>query len=220
LKDAGVDVTWASARFTYTHEKCFIIDNTTAWIDTMNATYSARTANREYLVPDTDPADIAEAEAIFEADHAGATIKPTGKLVVSPVSMRSGIENLIAGAKTSLQFEVEEFDDGDIASAMCAATKRGVKAEGLLSNATQSSTGKSTVTTLKGCGVPMKMLATPYVHAKAIVVDGARAYIGSANFSPTSLDQNRELGVITADSTAVGTVAKTIAGDISSGTAL
>ena len=38
-----------------------------------------------------------------------------------------------------------------------------------------------------------------YIHGKAIVVDGTTAYVGSQNFSPSSLDADRELGVITTD---------------------
>ena len=42
-----------------------------------------------------------------------------------------------------------------------------------------------------------------YVHAKAIVVDGRRAFVGSENLSAASLDHNRELDVIVADPSAV-----------------
>jgi phosphatidylserine/phosphatidylglycerophosphate/cardiolipin synthase-like enzyme len=35
-----------------------------------------------------------------------------------------------------------------------------------------------------------------YVHAKAIVVDHNIAFVGSQNFTPTSLGENRELGAI------------------------
>ena len=38
--------------------------------------------------------------------------------------------------------------------------------------------------------------ATPYIHAKAIVVDGLRAYVGSINFSTNSLHNAREVGII------------------------
>ncbi len=34
-----------------------------------------------------------------------------------------------------------------------------------------------------------------YIHAKVIDVDGAKAFLGSENFSTASLEYNRELGV-------------------------
>jgi phosphatidylserine/phosphatidylglycerophosphate/cardiolipin synthase-like enzyme len=51
------------------------------------------------------------------------------------------------------------------------------------------------------------------VHAKAIVADGARLYVGSINLSAASLDSNRELGVILDDAAAAARVAATIALD-------
>ena len=52
-----------------------------------------------------------------------------------------------------------------------------------------------------------------YVHAEAIVVEGRRAFVGSENLSAASLDHNRELGVIVADTGAIQTLESTFDGD-------
>ncbi len=52
-----------------------------------------------------------------------------------------------------------------------------------------------------------------YIHAKAIVADGKRAFVGSQNFSPASLDHNRALGVIINDRDAIATLEQTFASD-------
>jgi phosphatidylserine/phosphatidylglycerophosphate/cardiolipin synthase-like enzyme len=52
-----------------------------------------------------------------------------------------------------------------------------------------------------------------YVHAKVIVVDGRRAFVGSENLSTASLDHNREVGVIVADPGAIQTLESTFDGD-------
>ena len=52
-----------------------------------------------------------------------------------------------------------------------------------------------------------------YIHAKAIIVDEQRAYVGSQNFSRTSLEFNRELGVIVSDPLAVARLTAVFAGD-------
>ena len=65
LTKMGIQVAWASTAFTLTHEKCVIIDASSAWIMTMNLTNSSPMDNREYLALDTDADDVAEAEAIF-----------------------------------------------------------------------------------------------------------------------------------------------------------
>ncbi|HEV8191196.1 MAG TPA: phospholipase D-like domain-containing protein [Ktedonobacterales bacterium] len=41
------------------------------------------------------------------------------------------------------------------------------------------------------------------MHAKLILADGELAFVGSQNFSATSLDQNREVGVVIADTSAL-----------------
>jgi phosphatidylserine/phosphatidylglycerophosphate/cardiolipin synthase-like enzyme len=63
-------------------------------------------------------------------------------------------------------------------------------------------------------------VATPYIHAKAIVVDGGRVYVGSANFTANSFDHNRECGLLTSDPDAVTPVATTVSSDFSGGAAL
>lgn len=220
LQAAGVPVVWASSAFTYTHEKCLVIDGKAAWIMTMNASTSALTNNREYLAIDTTAADVAQAEAQFAADFAGNEYVPEGNLLVSPVSARSGILGLISQAQTSIDFEDEEIGDREITSALCSAVSRGVKTRGVLAATSPSQTQQNAVTQLKACGVTLSELTTPYLHAKAIVVDGASIYVGSINFTMTSLDQNRELGLITATSAAVAPVRQTVAADIAAGTPL
>ena len=62
-------------------------------------------------------------------------------------------------------------------------------------------------------GVQVRYSVALFMHAKLIVADGARAFVGSQNFSATSLDQNRELGILVADPAALATLAGTFAGD-------
>jgi cardiolipin synthase A/B len=220
LTAAGISVVWAETSFTYTHEKCVVIDGKTAWIMTMNATKTSPTENREFLAIDTTHTDVVEAEAQFTADFAHTPYTPTGNLLMSPVSARPGIVSLLGTAQHSIDFEVEEVSDTGIVTAMCAAAGRHVSVRGVIPSGSQTSTVQRAVAALKTCGVTLVARAHPYPHAKAIVVDGARAYVGSANFSPTSLDRNRELGLVTSNAAAVATVATTVAGDIKAGTAL
>jgi phosphatidylserine/phosphatidylglycerophosphate/cardiolipin synthase-like enzyme len=220
LQSAGVPVVWSSPSFELTHEKTVVIDRATAWIMTMNASRTSPDDNREYLAVESDAAAIVEAEAQFAADFAGTAYAPSGPLLMSPVTMRPGLTSLIASATRTLDFEVEELSDPALTKEFCAAVGRHVTVHGVLSNSTPSSVGRTALSQLKACGVTMLSLAVPYLHAKAIVVDSARAYVGSANFSTTSLDQNRELGLVTTNAATVSSVESTIASDISSATIL
>ena len=56
-------------------------------------------------------------------------------------------------------------------------------------------------------GVEVAFLDEPYVHAKTILADGKTAFVGSQNFSRTSLDFNRELGIVFDDAAAVNRLA-------------
>jgi phosphatidylserine/phosphatidylglycerophosphate/cardiolipin synthase-like enzyme len=217
LSANGVQVVWAPAIYTYTHEKAVIIDGTSVWIMTMNVTFSSPTSNREYLALDTDPDDIAEAEEIFQADFTNSGPSPTGKLLVAPINARSKLLDLINNAQTKLDVEDEELSDSQIVPALVAAHDRGVAVRVVLSDDTPTTAGANAVTTLEADGIPVKKLSNPYVHAKAIVADDVLAYVGSENLTQNSLDANRELGLIVSAVSEVTKVEATIDADFTAG---
>jgi cardiolipin synthase A/B len=59
----------------------------------------------------------------------------------------------------------------------------------------------------------MRLLLAPYMHAKLLVADDVLAFTSSENFSTTSLDENRELGIVLADPAALGILGQTFAQD-------
>jgi hypothetical protein len=63
-----------------------------------------------------------------------------------------------------------------------------------------------------------------YIHAKVICADCAggagTAFLGSENFSASSLERNREAGIETTDPPVVATIATTVRADAATGTAL
>ena len=207
-----MNVVWSTTAFTYTHEKTVIIDGHVAWIMTMNANTSSPKDNREYLAIDTDAADVAEATAIFKADHAQQSITPTGTLVVANTNARPDLVALSDGANSTLDVEVEEFSDTystGVVNAVVRAAKRGVKVRVVIANADDQLGDAAAITSVKGAGGKVVMTgptsgngtaSNPYIHAKAIIVDCAgtsctRGFVGSENFSAGSLGYNRELGV-------------------------
>jgi cardiolipin synthase A/B len=235
LTAAGVETVWSSTAFTFTHEKTIIIDGTTAWIMTMNATTSAPTGNREYLAIDTDPADIAEATAIFTADHAMQSIAPSGPLVVANTNARSELVALIDTATTSLDIEGEEFSDLtqsgiNVVQAVADAAGRGVTVHVVVANDDPDTTS---INRVKQSGGQVVMtgptssdgtMSNPYIHAKAVVVDCngttcARGFVGSENFSTGSLSYNRELGVIVKAHSELAKVKAAIDTDFAAGVA-
>jgi phosphatidylserine/phosphatidylglycerophosphate/cardiolipin synthase-like enzyme len=168
-------------------------------------------------VVDADAGDVAEVKAIFSADWdrrpppADAYSQP--RLVVSPVNARATLAALIASARRSLQIEDEEMYDAASEDALLAAARRGVSVEVVLPPPSGSSSYAPDVARLTAGGVHVRYLAAPYMHAKLVVADGALAFTGSENFSATSLDQNREVGLMIADPAALATFAHVFALD-------
>jgi phosphatidylserine/phosphatidylglycerophosphate/cardiolipin synthase-like enzyme len=220
-----VPVVWAPASYTFTHAKTVVIDRAKVLIMTMNLTQTSARDNREYIATDADPADVADTETLFAADFAGAPVNIDGKLVVSPqaaqpVDPRARIKALIDGAKSTLDVEVQSLSDSSLTDAIILAHQSQVAVRVVLSgDPNLSSTEKDMIAKLKAAGVPLKGVITPYIHAKAVVVDGARVFVGSHNFTPTALVQNREVGVVTDAPAEAAKVQGVIAADFAAGAA-
>ena len=219
LQAAGVSVAWSNPAFTLTHEKCVIIDGASAWIMTMNLETTS-SQNREFLALDNEPGDVKEAEDMFAADFASTPYVPSGNLLVAPVNARDQLVAFIQSAKTSIDLEGEELSDYKIANALVAAQKAGVKVRAVVADNAPTAAQTSVVTQLKYNSIAVVSLGTPYIHAKAMVVDGAQAYVGSENFTTGSLQYNRELGLITTHAPTAATIGQTIAKDFAAGKAL
>jgi phosphatidylserine/phosphatidylglycerophosphate/cardiolipin synthase-like enzyme len=215
LRANGVAVRSGPAAFALTHQKTITIDGRTSLVMTLNLTSRYYASSRDFVVLDTRPADVAAIEAVFDADWDGAPIKPSdgsGDLVWSPGALGEQLA-LIAGARSTLAVENEEMDDGEIVAALCASGRRGVQVHVVM---TYAADWRGAFEQLAACGVEVRTYAQDaplYIHAKAIVVDGREAFVGSQNFSWTSLEANRELGVVTTNPAIVSGVAATLAGD-------
>ncbi len=221
LQAAGVKAKGANPAFHYTHEKAIIVDNATLYLLTANLSKSglggsSYADNREFGVIDTDATDVREAAAIFQADWAHTT--PTlsdPNLIVSPVNARQRLLAFIEGAHSTLVVEDEEMYDTQVENALIAAANRGVDVEMVLPKPSASSSGSDVAALLRG-GVHVRYITNVYMHAKMMVADGHLGFVGSENFSANSLDDNRELGILIADQSAIATLTHTFQQDWSS----
>jgi phosphatidylserine/phosphatidylglycerophosphate/cardiolipin synthase-like enzyme len=220
LTAAGANVAWASERFALTHAKLVVADGRRAAVMTLNLTHAGLAGNREYVVVDDDAADVGAAEAIFAGDFSGdfvgaaaAAPPAAGRLLASPAGARQRIAGLLAGATRSIALEMEELSDGDMIGALQAAAARGAAVSVVLPGDGRSAATDAAARALADAGASVRALASPEVHAKAIVADGTRLYVGSINLTAASLDANREFGLLLDQADAVARVARTIAGD-------
>jgi cardiolipin synthase A/B len=220
LTSHGVQVHWGPPG-TIFHQKTITVDDQTSAIMTLNLTSQYYSTTRDFAVVTTDHADVEAIEQVFDADWTDPSPPQSGStgtnLVWSP-GAEEPILDLIESARHSLLIENEEMDDPDIANALEAAAGRGIKVEVVM---TYSSSWLAEFEALIDAGVKVSTYSSDaplYIHAKVIVADGTRAFIGSQNFSDASLNYNRELGLITSDPTLVVPVTDTLTSDFAGAT--
>ncbi|MGH3269368.1 MAG: phospholipase D-like domain-containing protein [Trebonia sp.] len=224
LKAHGVHVTWAPSGTTY-HQKTLTVDGKTSVIMTLNMVSADYAGTRDFAVFDTGRADIAAVVATFNADFAHKQITPPdgADLVWSPTNSQAAILAVISAARHTLSVENEEMGDSVITSALEAAARRGVTVEITM---TAQSSWDSAFSALEKAGAHVRTYRNStkvlYIHAKAVVADAGlsdeQMFVGSENFSSSSLRRNRELGIRTTSKPLVSAVSGVLAADYSGAT--
>ena len=220
LSHGGVHVAWAPAS-TIFHAKYLVVDGRAAYIGTGNLVNYDYSSTRDFWVEDTTPSDVAAISSTFAADFAHESAAPvaSGGLVWSPGSA-TALVGLIDGARYSLLVENEEMDNSTIEQSLIGAAERGVAVKVVM---TYSSEWASALAQLERAGVKVSTTSGSYlyIHAKVICADctatAGTVFIGSENFSTSSLWYNRELGVITTSLSAVRAVETAIDVDYAHG---
>jgi phosphatidylserine/phosphatidylglycerophosphate/cardiolipin synthase-like enzyme len=203
LTEAGAQTKRAGSAFMVTHQKTFTIDDRLAIIMTFNLQPSYFDGTRDFGVITTDSSEIAEIKAVFDADWNYQPAAPSiPSLVWSPVNSRTKILDVIKGATQTLEVYNEEAKDPESLQALADAAKRGVKVRFITAflgrgDVDGNIDGRAY---LNSNGVMACVGTFLYIHAKMVLADygtdNARVFLGSENFSKTSLNHNRELGII------------------------
>ncbi len=205
LVRAGIPVRWASPGFTYTHEKAMAVDGARLLVMSFNLVPKYYPTGRDFGVIDGDLADVAAMEEAFAADWSAAAggdpaAAPPGNALVWSPGSRGALVAMIAAASRTLEVYNEEMADEAVTDALAAAARRGVAVRIVM---TWAAEWVPAWRKLAAAGAKVRTYPDAangrYIHAKMIAADGARAFVGSENFSATSLEENRELGVMLAD---------------------
>ena len=220
----AVKVTWSSPKYRYTHQKTLVVDGSEAVIMTANLTSQYYATSRDFLVVDTNRADVAAITAVFNADFTHTAVRPGdgSDLVWSPTDSEGKLLGLINGATSSLRIYSEEMGDTTVENALIRAAKRGVDVQVCGEN--ESGEYDSAYSRLARAGIHISYYNSPtgfYIHGKVIEADygtaHAKVFIGSENFSNTSLNDNRELGLIISSHAVMSAIAGTFASDFRNG---
>jgi len=220
LQGAGVETKPAARTFTVTHQKTLVADGQTAVIMSFNLQASYFSTSRDFGYVTSDPALVSEIEDVFNADWNYASFTPSQpSLVWSPTNSRIKITQVIDGAGTSLDIYNEELEDKSVLLAISDAARRGVRVRVLcpvLGSASKdgNAAGRNQI---DSAGGQAKIGTGLYIHAKMVLADygtpSAQAYMGSENFSVTSLDKNRELGILLYDASMLASLENTFQSD-------
>jgi cardiolipin synthase len=196
LRANDINVTWANPDFKLTHQKMIMTDNNTALIMTFNLTHSAFDKQRNFALLIDDPDTVNEIKNVFTADRDRKEITVHQRnLVWSPDNSREKLLSFIRNAHASIEIYAQDISDYKTIGALAHAARNGVLVE-ILTSANKSS---KKYNYLQQAGVKIHFSNHYYIHAKVIIVDHNQAMLGSMNLTKSSIDNNRELSVITQD---------------------
>ena len=186
--------------YAFQHSK-YICNGHECEIGTANFDWSAFHKNREYLYVTQNTQVVDAANAVFNADwhnqHAPAVAHRV--LVLSPGTSAAQIIGVI-DQPGPVDIESEEL--GPYAPTLDAIAAKGALARVILP-ASINANGKRDVAFLRSHGVQVRLMGCTlqgpksplYMHAK-MIVSNSEAFVGSENFSQTSLEVNREMGLL------------------------
>ena len=204
LQSWGVAVAWTSESFPVTHEKSIVVDDSAALIATFNLSDKYFTETRDYGVITYAAPAVEQVIDGFEHDWSRSFFDPdlTIGLVWSSFHSRGQMAKVIDTAKKQLWIQHPKFVDAVILERLIAARDRGVKVKVLCGGKHGISDWDiydtfASLRLLNRAGVKVRRQKHLKLHAKLIVVDRARALIGSMNIDRSAFDLRRELGIET-----------------------
>jgi len=220
LERAGIAVQDANPAFALTHEKSMVVDDVTAFVNSLNWTTRNLTETRDYAVVTTRGHDVSEIIECFEADWHRQAFTPRDKsdLVWCPGPGRDRICRFIDEARHKLFVQNERFQDTVIVEHLVRAARRGVKVHVMARPAhtlkrEKLVEGVGGLRIMDDVGIKIHKLKHLKLHGKMLLADGVGAIVGSINFAAGSLDGRRELAIEVRDAAVVDRLHKIAAHD-------
>jgi len=220
LEKAGVEVKDSNPRFDVTHEKSMVIDDDTAYVQSLNWEQRNLTETRDYAVATKHAHEVGEVMAGFDADWARTEFaaEQHSHLIWCTGNGRQRMCEFIDRAKHSLWLQNERYQDPVVIEHLVRAHERGVKIKVMARpphklKKEKLVEGVSGLRVLEDLGVPVHKLKHVKLHAKLMLADDKRAVIGSINFAPGSFDSRRELAIEVDDEHIIHRIRKTLEHD-------
>jgi len=202
LAAAGIEVIDSNPEYDVTHEKSMVVDDTTAFVNSLNLDTKNLTETRDYAIVTSHAHEVAEIVECFEADWHRKPFKggEHSHLIWCCGNGRERIAQFIDGAKDSIFLQNERYQDPVIIERLVRAARRGVKVHIMARPPHKLKKGKLVeevggMRTMEDVGIKIHKLKHLKLHAKMLLADHARAIVGSINLAPGSFDSRRELAI-------------------------
>lgn len=187
LLDSGITVARTADDLPRYHGKMMIVDGV-LFVFGFNYTRLDIEKSRSFGLMTREQRLVKEASALFEADRTRQPYSPShDRLVVSPDTSRERLTAFIRGARKELLIYDEQVTDNLIQRVLQDRARRGVAIRiiGKLEKPIPD--------------VETRKLPDLRLHVRAMVRDGATAFLGSQSLRKPELDARREIGVIVND---------------------
>jgi phosphatidylserine/phosphatidylglycerophosphate/cardiolipin synthase-like enzyme len=202
LLECGATVARTADDLARYHGKMMIVDNAVLHVYGFNYTKLDTDKSRSFGIVTRDKKLVAEAHRLFEADALRQTYQPGHRrLVVSPENSRALLTAFVRGARRQLLIYDAQVSDNGLQKVLAERAEAGVE-----------------IRILGGLekdirGIKVRKLAPMRLHVRAIVRDGAEAFVGSQSLRKLELEGRREVGIIVKNGAIVRKLAATFEDD-------
>jgi phosphatidylserine/phosphatidylglycerophosphate/cardiolipin synthase-like enzyme len=191
LLEAGVTVSRTADDLVRYHAKMMIIDGRILHVYGFNFTAVDIAKSRSFGIITKNPKLVREAMKLFDADFDRHPYVPGyDRFVVSPENSRERLTAFIKGARKELLIYDPQVTDDAMLKLLSDKVHAGVSVK-IIGKVEEK-------WSLDGHKIPGTRL-----HARAIVRDGRRAFIGSQSLRRQELDKRREAGIVITDESVV-----------------
>jgi phosphatidylserine/phosphatidylglycerophosphate/cardiolipin synthase-like enzyme len=173
------------------HYKILTVDDACSLILTFNPTQKNLHYARDYGLLIRDHDVTIELNRLFNADWEGNEFTPVNTpLVISPFDSRDKLTELLESGERSIRIMDAKVQDPDIKALLLRKARSGCDVKIITRDSLFSDSAPN---------FRIRRFTKYKLHAKCIVVDTLRFFIGSQNLRGVSIDRRREVGVIVED---------------------
>lgn len=191
LLAAGVTVSRSADEWLRYHGKMLVVDGRQLHVNGFNFTWLDIDRSRSFGAVTTSPRLVKEAQRLFQADCDRQPYVPgCDRLVVSPETARGRLSDFLGAARRQLCIYDPDVSDPRMVRVLVDRMRAGVDVRII---------GKAS----RRLAAPAWPCPVHRLHVRAIIRDGAHAFLGSQSLRTLELDKRREIGLMITERPAV-----------------